>query len=106
MTITILWNDFKKKQFRIFEKNFNPFFVIKIPFFGCHNKSISQNEECHTSLSSVFSFQSIGILTWKFIIFPIFRKKSDATPTKNEKIGQKINFQIIPENLEAVALLV
>jgi len=68
-----------------------------------------------------FNFQSIGILTWNFSFFVIFRKKvtqplqknfskksdvtptkieskkSDLTPTKIEKYGQKINF---PKNDE------
>jgi len=53
----------KKTEFCIFDKNVNPFFAIKIKFFGCHNKNVSQNEECHTSLSSLLNFQSIGIST-------------------------------------------
>jgi len=45
----------------------------------------------------MLNFQSIGILTLKFFIFCHFSKKSDETPSKNEKIGQKINF---PKNDE------
>jgi len=62
--VSKLKNVFKR---RIFDKNLKPVFLtkiaIKIPFFGCHNKNISQNEECHTSLSSLLNFQSIGIQT-------------------------------------------
>jgi len=34
----------------------------------------------------------ICALGWKFFIFCHFSKKCDETPTKNEKIGKKINF--------------
>jgi len=60
----------QKPEFRIFEKNLNPFFAIKIAFFGCHNKSISQNEECHTSLSSVFSPYPPGQIKGSAITVP------------------------------------
>jgi len=61
-----------RKKIRIFDKNLYFVFLTKIvtlfspkkiSFFGCHNKQKSQNEECHTSLSSLFNFQSIGIST-------------------------------------------
>jgi len=51
---------------------FEPFFRHK----KCHNKNISQNEGSHTPMSSLFhNFQSIGILTWKCLIFDIFLDK-------------------------------
>jgi len=79
-----------EKKFRIFDKNLSFVFLTKI----CQNKSICQNKECPTSLSSLLNFQSIGVLTLQFLIFCHFSKKSDA---RNEKIGQKINF---PKNDE------
>jgi len=63
------------------------FFALKMPFFGSQIKNKNQNEECHTSSCSLLNFQSIGILTWKFFIFAIFRKKSAKT-------GQKLNFPL------------
>jgi len=81
-----MWHFWQKSKFCIFDKNVNPFFAIKIQFFGCHNKNISQNEECHTSLNSLVNFQSIGILTWKFFNFAIFRKKVMSPLQKMRKL--------------------
>jgi len=65
---------------------------LKNQCFGCHNKNISQNEECHTSLSSLLNFQSNGILIWNFFIFAIFRNKSDLTPYKKCENWSKNKF--------------
>jgi len=37
------WKNRKNAEF-LTKKNVNPFFAIKIQFFGCHNKNISQTE--------------------------------------------------------------
>jgi len=67
-----------------------PFFALKIQFFGCYKKSKRQIEKCHTSLSSLLNFQSIGIQTWEFLIFDIVRKKGRCTPLqKMRKLVKK-----------------
>jgi len=87
-----------KKKFHIFDKNLNfvfltkiwtLFFTKKVQFFGCYNKIISRSEKCHTSLNSLFNFQSIDILTWKFLIFAIFRKKVMQPLQKMKKLVKK-----------------
>jgi len=35
----------QKCEFCIFDKNFNPFFAIKIQFFGCHNNGYNGNKK-------------------------------------------------------------
>jgi len=66
--------------------------LAKIQCFGCHNGNKAQNAKCHTLLSSLFNFQSIGIQTWKFLIFHIFRKKGRCTPLqKVRKLVKKKN---------------
>jgi len=53
-------------------------------------------------LSWLFNFQSIDIQTWNFLFLPFFAKICDVTPTKNGRIGQKINFYKL---LKTVGLL-
>jgi len=87
-----------KQKCRIFDKNLNFLFLtkiqtlfiaIKIPFFGCQNKSISQNEECHTSLSSLLNFQSnLNI----FHFCHSYQKNLMYSLLKNKKIDKKIHF--------------
>jgi len=65
-------NFWLKSQSRIFDQNGNPFFDLKIQFFGCYKENKRQIEECHTSLNSLLNLQSIGIKTKKFLTFHIF----------------------------------
>jgi len=81
-------NFWQKSEFCIFHKNFNPFFAIKIQFFGYQNKRKvrmrnviprwarrSHNEECHISLSSLLNFQSIDIQNLEIFYFFHFSQK-------------------------------
>jgi len=56
---------FKNEKFRLTE------YIFLTSYYNL-NIYISQNEECHTPLSSLFDFQPICIPTWKFLVFAIF----------------------------------
>jgi len=65
---------------------------------------ISQNEECHTSLSSPLNSNPLALKPENFLLFPFFNRlafqpenfsflaffEKKVTPTKIENIGQKI----------------